>query len=303
VEFLQCALQSKSKCSKVATVPSPISRTAVIPAAISHWLTAKANTIRAPEHLLGVSSGAALGAIIVLLHTGMFLGLVTVLLFAFGGVLLTTVVAVGVANLSNATNASRLVLTGVAISFVVTSLGSLGIFVGDPRAAHTVVFWMLGGLGLSQWAHYPLLALAGCGAYLMTNARNLNAMSLCDESATTLGIPAGRFRMVVFIACALLTGAVVAFSGIVSFVGLMIPHLVRNGGRRRPSLRGAALGLSRRHLPGACRHGGPCHHPAAGHTTRRHHRVGWRCILHRADAAERSPRVTARVNARCWRDR
>ena len=183
----------------------------------------------ADPHLLGISSGAALGVIIALLHTGMFLGLVTVPLFAFVGALVTTVVVVGVASFTNATNASRLVLTGVAVSFVVTSLGSLGIFLGDPRAAHTVIFWMLGGLGLSQWAQlpYPLAALAVGGAYLMLNARNLNAMTLGDESATTLGIPAGRFRMAVFITCAVLTGAAVAFSGVISFVGLMIPHLVR----------------------------------------------------------------------------
>jgi iron complex transport system permease protein len=183
----------------------------------------------ADPHLLGISSGAALGAIIVLLHTGMFLGLVTVPIFAFGGALATTAIVVGVANFANATNASRLVLTGVAISFIITSLGSLGIFLGDPRAAHTVIFWMLGGLGLAQWAQlpYPLLALAACGAYLLFNVRNLNAMTLGDESATTLGLPAGRFRMAVFVVCALLTGAAVAFSGIISFVGLMIPHLVR----------------------------------------------------------------------------
>jgi iron complex transport system permease protein len=183
----------------------------------------------ADPHLLGISSGAALGAIIVMLHTGMFLGLVTVPLFAFLGALLTTGLVVGVAHFAGATNASRLVLTGVAISFVISSLGSLGIFLGDPRAAHTVIFWMLGGLGLAQWAQlpYPLLALVICGAYLIGNARNLNAMTLGDESATTLGLLAGRFRMLVFVVCALLTGAAVAFSGIISFVGLMIPHLVR----------------------------------------------------------------------------
>ncbi len=122
-----------------------------------------------------------------------------------------------------------LILAGVAVSFIITSGGSLAIFLGDPRAAHTVIFWMLGGLGLSQWAQlpYPLAALLACGAYLIANARNLNAMTLGDESATTLGIPAGRFRMVVFIACALLTGAAVAFSGVIAFVGLMIPHIVR----------------------------------------------------------------------------
>lgn len=183
----------------------------------------------ADPHLLGISSGAALGAVVVLLHTGMFLGLATVPLFAFAGALLTTIIVVFVANLADATDASRLVLTGVAISFVVTSLGSLGIFLGDPRAAHTVIFWMLGGLGLSQWAQlpYPLVALLVCGCYLFANARNLNAMTLGDESATTLGIPARRFRMIVFVVCALLTGAAVAFAGVISFVGLMIPHLVR----------------------------------------------------------------------------
>lgn len=183
----------------------------------------------ADPHLLGISSGAAFGAIIVLLHTGMFLGLVTVPIFAFAGALLTTAIVVGVANFANATNAGRLVLTGVAVSFVITSLGSLGIFLGDPRAAHTVIFWMLGGLGLAQWSQlpYPLAALALCGAYLLANARNLNAMTVGDESATSLGLPAGRFRMTVFVVCALLTGAAVAFSGVISFVGLMIPHIVR----------------------------------------------------------------------------
>jgi iron complex transport system permease protein len=88
---------------------------------------------------------------------------------------------------------------------------------------------MLGGLGLAQWAQlpYPLVALIACGIYLVFNARNLNAMTLGDESARTLGLPADPFRMVVFTVCAVLTGAAVAFSGIISFVGLMIPHLVR----------------------------------------------------------------------------
>ena len=186
------------------------------------------NTLADP-HLLGISSGAALGAIIVLLHTGMFLGLITVPLFAFLGALGSTLLVVAVARFAHASDASRLILSGVAISFVLTSLGSLAIFLGDPRATHTVVFWMLGGLGLAQWNQlsYPLAALFICGGYLVYNARNFNAMTLGDESATTLGVSAGRFRMTVFVVCALLTGAAVAFSGIISFVGLMVPHLVR----------------------------------------------------------------------------
>jgi iron complex transport system permease protein len=180
-------------------------------------------------HLLGISSGAALGAIIVLLHVGMIFGLATLPIFAFVGALLTTLVVVGAATLTRSTGASRLVLAGVAVSFVITSAGSLGIFLGDPRAAHTVLFWMLGGLGLAQWNQllFPLAALLVCGVWLLFRARYLNAMTLGDESATALGIPAGRFRMAVFVACAVLTGAAVAFSGVISFVGLMIPHIVR----------------------------------------------------------------------------
>lgn len=186
------------------------------------------NTLADP-HLLGISSGAAFGAILVFLHTGTFLGLATVPVFAFAGALASTALVVAIARFTHASDASRLVLTGVAISFVVSSLGSLAILLGDPRATHTVVFWMLGGLGLAQWSHlpYPLAALVGCGAYLMLKARSFNAMTLGDETATTLGIAAGRFRMTVFVVCALLTGAAVAFSGIISFIGLMIPHVVR----------------------------------------------------------------------------
>lgn len=182
-------------------------------------------------HLLGISSGAALGAILVLLHVGMIFGLATLPIFAFMGALLTTFIVVGAASLTRSTGAGRLVLAGVAVSFVITSAGSLGIFLGDPRAAHTVIFWMLGGLGLAQWNQlaFPLAVLVGCGVYLLIRARYLNAMTLGDESATSLGIPAARFRMVVFVICALLTGAAVAFSGVISFVGLMIPHIVRMG--------------------------------------------------------------------------
>ena len=183
----------------------------------------------ADPHLLGISSGAAFGAIIVLLHTGMFLGLITVPLFAFIGALIATGLVLAVSNLTKSQSAGRLVLAGVAVSFIITAAGNLFIFLGDPRAAHTVVFWMLGGLGLAQWQQlpFPLAALLLCGGYLIAKARALNAMTLGDESATTLGIPARRFRLTVFVVCALLTGSAVAFSGVIAFVGLMIPHLVR----------------------------------------------------------------------------
>lgn len=91
-----------------------------------------------------------------------------------------TFLVVAVANLTEAQSAGRLILAGVAVSFIITALGNFPTFLGDPRAAHTVIFWMLGGLGLAQWAQlpFPLIALLACGAYLIANARNLNAMTL-----------------------------------------------------------------------------------------------------------------------------
>ncbi|MDG3041770.1 FecCD family ABC transporter permease [Roseicyclus marinus] len=183
----------------------------------------------ADPHLLGISSGGAFGAILALLHTGMFLGLATVPIMAFLGALAATLLVLALASFARATSADRLVLTGVAVSFIVMSLANALIFLGDPRASHTAVFWLLGGLGLAQWAHliWPALALTGAAIWFRLVAGSLNAMTIGDETAATLGIPVARFRLMVFVISALVTGMMVAFSGVIGFVGLMIPHIVR----------------------------------------------------------------------------
>lgn len=183
----------------------------------------------ADPHLLGISSGGAFGAILALLHTGLFLGLLTVPILAFAGALSATLLVLMVSHWAAATSADRLVLTGVAISFVIMACANILIFLGDPKATHTVVFWMLGGLGLAQWSHliYPLVVLVPCGLWLWSQAPNLNAMTIGDETASTLGIHVARFRLSVFVVGALITGVMVAFSGMIGFVGLMVPHVAR----------------------------------------------------------------------------
>lgn len=140
-----------------------------------------------------------------------------------------TFIVLGVARIAAAGSASRLVLVSVAVSFVVMAFGNLLIIFGDPRTTHTMVFWMLGGLGLAQRIHpaLPLAALVFCGLYFWQNSANLNGAMAGDETASTLGIPVERFRLTVFVAGALLTGVLVAYSGIIGFVGLMIPHIAR----------------------------------------------------------------------------
>lgn len=183
----------------------------------------------ADPHLLGISSGAALGAVIALLHTGMVLASITVPVFSFLGALSAMLMVLAVANFSSANTSGRLILAGVAVSFILSALGSLLIFMGDHRSSHTVIFWMLGGLGLAQWGQlwFPFATLLLGSVYLIYRARYLNAMTLGDESASTLGISVNRFRLSVVVVCALLTGAAVAFSGVIGFVGLMVPHIVR----------------------------------------------------------------------------
>ncbi|MFT3673544.1 FecCD family ABC transporter permease [Aestuariivirga sp.] len=183
----------------------------------------------ADPHLLGVSSGASFGAILALLHTGLIFGATTVPLFAFAGALGATALVLMVARLTSSATVDRLVLSGVAVSFVIASLANLLIFLGDPRAQHTVVFWMLGGLGLAQWGHlaYPGLALFGGLVVLMFQAASLNGLALGDETATSLGLRVQRLRLELFTLTALLTGVMVAFSGAIGFVGLMVPHITR----------------------------------------------------------------------------
>ncbi len=157
----------------------------------------------ADPHLLGICPGGTFGAILPLLHTGVFLGPVTVPVMAFLGAL--------------------------AATGIVLTLANALIFLGDLRASHTVVFWMLGGLGLAQWSYllFPAAVLLVAGAWLRRVAPSLNAMTIGDESAATLGIPVARFRLAVLVAGALVTGVMVVYSGVIGFVGLMIPHIVR----------------------------------------------------------------------------
>jgi iron complex transport system permease protein len=126
-------------------------------------------------------------------------------------------------------SADRLVLTGVAVSFIVMALANVLIFLGDPRATHTVVFWMLGGLGLAQWAHlvWPRWSLFRRGALVP----GVGGIAQRDDHRGRDGgdarHPGGALPPDGFVVAALITGVMVAFSGVIGFVGLMIPHIVR----------------------------------------------------------------------------
>ena len=183
----------------------------------------------ADPHLLGVSSGAALGAVLVVLFLGDFAGVFSLPLAAFIGALGSMTLVLAVANQQGRLSSERLLLAGVAVSFVLMALVNLLLYTGDQHASNSVMFWMLGGLGLARWEMLwlPALCLLLGLLALLALARGLNALMSGEHTAVSLGFNVQAVRVQVFVCTALLTGVLVALSGAIGFVGLMLPHLAR----------------------------------------------------------------------------
>lgn len=190
--------------------------------------TATRNDLADP-FLFGLSSGAACGAVAVITLTGEHFGVWTLPLAAFAGGLVAAGGVLLLAQRSAGQGAERIVLAGLAMSFLFGALTHVLVFAGDQRAAHSVLFWSLGGLGLARWDNLPL-AVAGCLAlavFVAIRHRALDALLAGDEVARSLGVAPRRLRTQVLVVTALATACCVALAGVIGFVGLMVPHLMR----------------------------------------------------------------------------
>ncbi|WP_128981548.1 FecCD family ABC transporter permease [Streptomyces roseicoloratus] len=203
----------------------------------------------ADPFLLGISSGASAGAVAVIV-LGVGGGITTTVALpagAFAGSLLALVLVYGLARRGGTMTGPRLVLAGVAVSYVLSALTTLLLVVaGRPEQFQEALFWSLGGLGSARWDSLLLPAAvlaAGTGA-LLTLARPLDLLLTGEEGATVLGLDTARFRAAVFVLASLVTAVLVAASGAVGFVGLMVPHAARAvvGAPHRRLLPVAALG-------------------------------------------------------------
>lgn len=187
------------------------------------------NPLAGPS-ILGVSSGAATGAVIVMRWGLLSLGAFTLYFSAFAGALVTLIIVFWVARTGGQMTPTRLVLAGIAMSSVLSAATSLLVLTSpDPQLAARVLFWTLGGFGSAQWKLLPLPVAAlviGLGIMLV-QARRLNLLMAGDESAAALGLNIHRFRQAMFVLTAALTGVMVAVSGVIGFVGLIVPHIVR----------------------------------------------------------------------------
>jgi iron complex transport system permease protein len=184
----------------------------------------------ADPYLIGVASGAGLGAVIAMtIHWSYTtLGLIAIPLSAFLGAVLAVGVVSLIARVGHTIPTTNLILAGVVVSSFCTALSSLLMINASGDLRRSLV-WLLGGSNQSGWA--PVLAmlpyaLIGMG-FLLAMGHPLNVMQFGDEQASQLGIRVTRVRWLTIIAATLTTAAAVAFAGIIGFVGLIVPHIIR----------------------------------------------------------------------------
>ncbi len=176
--------------------------------------------------LLGVSPGAALGAILAI-----YFGVTTV--SAVAGPLLGLLGALAACSLTFALGRGSnvaLILAGAAVSSLTAAGIALALnFAPNPYAAYEIMNWLLGSLADKSWTHLGLIApfvIAGCAA-LATTGRALDALSLGEAQAQSLGVDLGRLRLIVICGTALAVGAATSVAGAIGFIGLVAPHLAR----------------------------------------------------------------------------
>lgn len=187
-----------------------------------------ANPLAEPG-IIGVSSGAVLAAIAQIVSGWAPLGSWSLPAAAFVGGVVSVFVVYASARDGGRTEVVTLVLTGVAVNALLGAVIGLLTYVSDDAELRSITFWTLGSLAQATWSKVVVvapLALVGV-ALAVVGARRLDLLALGDRPARHLGLPVERFRFAMLTVTAVLTAAAVAVSGIVLFVGLVIPHLVR----------------------------------------------------------------------------
>jgi iron complex transport system permease protein len=196
---------------------------------------------------LGVSQGAAVGAVATIVTgIGVFGGL-SASTMAFAGALGAMVLVYAFARRDGEMAPLRLVLAGVAVGWGFYGVAHYLVLLADnPGDTHTALFWLLGGLGGAKWDNLviPTVTLFLVLVVLVGNARVLNALLVGDETAAGLGVNVERWRRVLLLMASALTGVMVAVSGAIGFVGLVVPHAMRMvvGGDHRRLVMAGVLG-------------------------------------------------------------
>jgi len=187
------------------------------------------NTTRNPladPYLFGIVSGAGLGATIANISLGEHLA-IALPLAAFLGALFAITIVLIIAKVLQ--RMEQLLLTGVAVSFMLAAITQFILYFGEPFATNRVIFWLMGSLSRVEIDNFYIIATVLLITIVIITAlhRQIDALLLGDESAASLGIDVDKLRLLMLGLCAALTATIVAYCGGIGFVGLMIPHIVR----------------------------------------------------------------------------
>ncbi|PWJ44308.1 FecCD family ABC transporter permease [Sediminitomix flava] len=203
--------------------------------------------------LVGVSSGAALFAILIMVFKLYLpfefidkLGTYMLPFGAFLGGMLVTFAVYRLAKMNNGTQVSILILAGVAINALIGAIIGLVVYSADDTQLRSFTFWSMGDLSGARWSDFylagPIMFVSSL--YILKYAKDLDAMALGESEARYLGVDVERVKLIVVCLVALSVGAAVALSGIIGFIGLVVPHMVRTifGASHKTVLTGSMLG-------------------------------------------------------------
>ncbi len=184
----------------------------------------------ADPHILGISSGAALGAAlaIVIKLPSIAASLSAVTIFAFIGAISTTILVYYIAQVRGRLTTTNLLLAGSAVSFFMSAMISI-IMVFNQEDINKIVFWMMGSFNASSWKNILIVApitIIGTVAIYFFH-RDLNLMLIGDDNAKSLGVETEKLKQLIVIISSMIIAVSVAFSGIIGFVGFLVPHMVR----------------------------------------------------------------------------
>jgi len=198
----------------------------------------------ADPYVIGISSGAALGAVFAIVFGLNILGMYTIPLMAFLCATATIFLVYNTASVRGKLPVNTLLLAGIAVTLFLSAIISLMMYTSGEKL-HGITFWLMGGLWGRNWNHvmmaFPFIFPGAIIIYIF--ARDLNVMLLGEEPAQHLGIEVETLKKIIILSTSLITAAAVSVSGIIGFVGLIIPHAMRIlvGPDHRILLPGSAL--------------------------------------------------------------
>ena len=182
----------------------------------------------ADPYTLGISAGAAFGASLALIFGIKVLGIYSVTLFAFLGAVLTLLAVIEIASYTGSFSSYALILSGIIVSAILSAGISFMKYIAGEQVA-VLIFWLMGSFVGKSWSDAAIASFFVIPGSMLClfYSRDLNIMSLGDRTALTTGVDVRKMRLLLLTVASLITASCVSVSGIIGFVGLLIPHLMR----------------------------------------------------------------------------